>query len=859
MNIRLTMSALFLMAAAMAPAQKKQTGETVTKTPPEVQLFLYCPDSTQGFHAAGVDDDGMWRDLGQLFASDYSRWGSEKRMYAPFVSRLGDKGYAAVFQVNDYSPCFAVAWSADLVTWRPQDYPRVSTSECLAPVIRSDGGDRYTVLFKTKDGSVRKTATDGDFRRFAPDVAATRAEYDAACVKGDTVAVGGKAQAGFLWSVPLGVREKVDAHFSALARDNARFAEKLADDGALLTALGGRGVAATLTIDGRRQKEISDKLVGVFFEDISYAADGGLYAELVQNRDFEYTAQDRPGWTAATAWRTSGGGSPAISTDSPLSKNNPHHAVLTADTLYNMGWDGIAVSKGSKYDFSFRVRNIGGKAKRFTVALVDGGRTLASARISTKGGDGEWKRYDAVLTATADADSAELMIVPEKSNAVAVDMISLFPQATFCGNKNGLRSDIAQAIADLRPKFVRFPGGCMSHGDGLDNIYRWWHTVGPLEDRVPDRNIWGYHQTRGLGFYEYFLFCEDIGAEPLPVLAAGVPCQNSGPDKDGYGGQQGGIPMEDMQAYVQEICDMIEWANGDPATNKWARMRADAGHPAPFNLKYIGIGNEDIISTAFEERCLMICEAVKERYPGITVCGTVGPFHYPSSDYIEGWKFANSHKSVFDMVDEHYYESVGWFLNNQSYYDAYDRNGPKVYLGEYAARQGMGDIDCALAEAVHLCNIERNADVVVMTSYAPLLSKDGHSNWSPDMMYFDNKSVRKSPSYETQRLFSTYAGDRYVASSLAADSIAARRIAASVVRDSKTGQAYLKVANVLPVELTMAIDARDLPVSDAPRYEGYSGKPGQPSVEVESGTYSKSADGKLKVVMPPYSFRAVEL
>lgn len=858
MHIRLKLSLLLLMAAAVAPAQKKQTSETLTKAAPEVPLFLYCPDATQGFHAACIADS-TYKDIGQLFASDYSRWGSEKRMYSPFISRLGDKGYAAVFQVNDYSPCFAVAWSEDLITWRPQDYPRMSTHECLALVIRHDGGDSYTVLFKTKDGSVRKTTTDATFRHFAADVAATVAEYDAACVKADTVNVGDKTYTGFLWSVPLWQGEKMKEYFTTLDQNNRRFAEKLSGDGTLFETLSGKAINATLTIEGKQQKEISDKLVGVFFEDISYAADGGLYAELVQNRDFEYTAKDRKEWTATTAWRLSGGREITIKTDNPLSKNNPHYAVLTADTLYNTGWDGILVRKGAKYDFSFRVRNIGGVAKNFNVSLVADGKTLASAQIATKGADGEWNRYETVLTANDNADKAELRIVPEKQNEVAVDMISLFPQDTYNGRKNGLRRDIAQTIADLHPKFVRFPGGCMSHGDGLDNIYHWWHTVGPMEDRVPDNNIWRYHQTRGLGFYEYFQFCEDMNAEPLPVLAAGVPCQNSGPDKDGYGGQQGGIPMEDMQAYVQEMFDLIEWANGDPATNKWAKMRADAGHPAPFNLKYIGIGNEDIISTTFEERCLMICKAIKERYPDIIVCGTVGPFHYPSSDYIEGWKFANENKNVIDMVDEHYYESVGWFLNNQNYYDNYDRNGPKVYLGEYAAREGKGNIDCALAEAVHLCNIERNADVVAMTSYAPLLSKNGHSNWSPDMMYFDNKGIQKTPSYETQRLFSTYYGDRYVTSALSVDSIAGRRIAASVVRDSKTGQAFLKVANVLPVELNITIDAHNLPIANVVRYEGYSGKPGQKTVDVERGTYRIGTEGKMTVTLPPYSFRVVML
>ena len=392
----------------------------------------------------------------------------------------------------------------------------------------------------------------------------------------------------------------------------------------------------------------------------------------------------------------------------------------------------------------------------------------------------------------------------------------------------------------------------MSHGDGLDNIYHWNHTVGPLQDRKPDFNIWNYHQTRGLGFLEYFQFCEDIGAEPLPVLAAGVPCQNSGNNKDGFGGQQGGIPMEDMPAYCQEILDMIEWANGDPATSRWAKMRADGGHPAPFHLKYIGIGNEDIISTVFEERCEMICKAIKEKYPDIVVCGTVGPFHTPSSDYIEGWDYAKKHHDIIDMVDEHYYESTGWFINHQDYYDHYDRNAPKVYLGEYAAstHEKRSNVESALAEAIHLCNIERNGDVVAMTSYAPLLAKDKHHNWNPDMIYFTNTEVRTTPSYETQRLFSTHSGDRYITSEVTADENISRRICASVVEDSKTGKRYLKMVNALPVSLTLQIEGINL--KNGIIYEGFEGRPNDQKVKIEKG----KADA---IVMPPYSFRVFEM
>jgi alpha-L-arabinofuranosidase len=262
-----------------------------------------------------------------------------------------------------------------------------------------------------------------------------------------------------------------------------------------------------------------------------------------------------------------------------------------------------------------------------------------------------------------------------------LDMVSLFPKKTFKNRKNGLRPDLAETVAAIRPRFIRFPGGCVAHGDGLDNIYRWKNTIGPLEARKPQPNIWRYHQSAGLGYFEYFQYCEDIGAQPLPVLAAGVPCQNSGIGPNG-GGQQGGIPMSEMDEYVQEILDLVEWANG-AANSKWGKLRAEAGHPAPFNLKYIGIGNEDLISDVFEDRFTMIYKAIRQKHPEITVIGTAGPFH-EGADYRQGWALAT--KLQVPLVDEHYYEEPGWFINNQDYYDHYDRNKAKVYLGEYASR-----------------------------------------------------------------------------------------------------------------------------------------------------------------------------
>lgn len=843
------------------------------------KVFLYSPGVDKGVRIAYFDEtkgaDGEYVDIAQIFSSDYARWGADKKMFSEYALPLEEGGFAAVFQVNDVAPCFAVAYSDDLVTWRPQDYPQMSHQGVLAPVIVRNGKDSYSVIYKTKQGGYRKTTTDAQFRHFTKDVEATKQEYDAADKRRDTVTIDGTAQTGNIIDLD-GKPQSVAAikqYFDEQGRKMQQWGESLADDKTRFAQLLERGaIKASLNVNEDKQKKISDKLIGIFFEDISYAADGGLYAELVQNRDFEYTPADKNGWNSFTAWRLASNAEPRIVTDNPLGKPNAHSLCIVADTLYNSGWDGMTLKAGAKYDFSFYV-NTKGK-KRFKVAIVENGSVVAEMGIDVKPKDKKaveqlhdgWQKYEVTLVPSANTKAAELRIVAEGKAEARIDMVSLFPQDTFRGRKNGLRRDLAETIENLHPKFVRFPGGCMSHGDGLDNIYHWNHTVGPLYERVPDRNIWHYHQTRGLGFFEYFQFCEDIGAEPLPVLAAGVPCQNSAPNANGFGGQQGGIPMEDMPAYIEELMNMIEWANGDPATSKWAKMRADAGHPEPFNLKYIGIGNEDIISTTFEERCLMICKAIHERYPEIEICGTAGPFHTPSSDYVEGWKFAKQHSDIFSLIDEHYYESVGWFINNQDYYDNYDRNAPKVYLGEYAARSKRGNIDCALAEALHLCAIERNGDVVAMTSYAPMLCHLKHMNWNPDMIYFDNETIDLTPSYHTQRLFSKYAGDKFVDSRLAIDTEGmteesvkdiAKRVAATVVVDSKTGKRYLKVVNVLPVELRLDVNVAGL--KQGADYEGFAGVPAQERVEITTGKKGTVTGGKLSLQLPPYSLQVIEM
>lgn len=786
------------------------------------QVFIYSPAENQGLHLAYFTDDERWVDVGQLCASDFGPWGSEKKMYRPFVMKANDGTWRALWSVNSRSPQFAVAYSEDLVTWRPQDYPIMKEKGITDVAAYQMDDGTFDIYLKTAKGK-RYVHADRNFRTFEED--SLEAAADDILWQRDTATINGKLYEGNDFEIPAVHLDYIRSWHKALAEENrensrqlphneAEFLAYLKEKGSELGS--GSEVTAQLHVKPQKSYRISDKLIGIFFEDISRAADGGLCAELLQNGDFEYNGEKK-GWNATTAWMgvelspsTGEKNVPArISTENGVSKNNSHFVMVGSTPIYNIGWEGIPIKRGAAYNVGLYARCVDGKKKQLTVALVDKeGLPMAQAKMKIQGA--EWGEYKAQLIVTdkykgdlGDGKDIRFAIIPKGEEKVAVDLVSLMPQDTYKGH--GLRKDLAEAIAELKPRFVRFPGGCMLHGQGLENIYHWKESIGPQKDRKPARNIWNYHQTRKLGFFEYFQWCEDMGAEPLPVLAAGVPCQNSQPNADGICGQQGGIPMSEMPQYVQDVLDLVEWANGDPATSKWAKMRADAGHPAPFNLKMVGIGNEDLISTDFEKRYLMICKALKEKHPEIEVIGTVGPFHYPSSDYIEGWKIAKENKQWIDAVDEHYYEKPGWFINHQDYYDNYDRKAPKVYLGEYAAN-GNNELDRALAEGIHLCNVERNADVVEMTSYAPLLCKNGYSNWNPDMIYFDNsEKIRLTESYKMQKMFGQHAGDTYVVSELNLSAALKRYVGTSVVKDSKTGKTWLKVVNALPRTLKLQV------------------------------------------------------
>ena len=582
-------------------------------------------------------------------------------------------------------------------------------------------------------------------------------------------------------------------------------------------------------------KPISDELIGIFFEDISSSADGGLYAELLQNGSFEFSPAERDGWGPATAWKTIRPGhslgyiqpvtTPIVDKSFTSSYNSNTQMRLHVERarefydykgwrgfgIQNDGFDGISVKNNAKYDFSMRLANVGG-AKQVRVALVEpqgwgqDPKLLSEAIIDIPAAGGAdaksaFKEYKATLTPNADCQKAALQILVLNEGDVYVDDLSLMPQDTFKGH--GLRKDLAQALADLHPRFMRFPGGCVVHGggDGFWNTYRWKNTIGPRHQRVQQKNTWGYHQSMGLGYFEYFQFCEDLGMEPVPILPCGVSCQGTNGGWNMWPKQaQDVAPMSEMDEWVQDALDLIEWANGDPATSKWAKMRADAGHPKPFNLKYLGIGNEEKISPEFNERFKYMYNKVTKAHPEIIIVGTAGPGSHPQNpDYEAGWKLAE--ELGMPIIDEHYYEQNKYFLQSRQY-DKYPRDRKtKVYLGEYAAKDKK--LIDALAEGLYLLHVERNGDIVCMTSYAPLFARKNATNWNPDLIYFDNERPYLTCSYYVQQMFGQSAGQYYYGDCVRFEGDAAGiqqpqedvHYGQSVILNVKTRRLYVKLCN----------------------------------------------------------------
>jgi alpha-L-arabinofuranosidase len=496
---------------------------------------------------------------------------------------------------------------------------------------------------------------------------------------------------------------------------------------------------------------VASTLHGLFFEDINYAADGGLYAELIQNRSFEHR-EPLYGWSPVA--RGGAQGHLTVESEAPLNANNRNFLRIHVATpgeegfgAMNRGYDGIALGAGERYRFSVYARRRAGEIAGIRVLLEDdAGQELAATNFASV--PSSWRQYEALFIAPRATVNARLSLLATTSGAVDVDMVSLFPEKTFKGRRNGLRADLAQALADLKPGFLRFPGGCIVEGKDYANAYRWKETIGDIAERKQNWNVWQdrqspqYSQTYGLGFFEYFQLCEDLGAEPVPVLNCGMTCQ----------ARQGRpVPLDEIGPWVQDALDLIEFANG-PASSEWGGRRAALGHPDPFGLTVLAVGNEQWQQGYFD-RYDVFYRAIKAKHPEIRLISSAGPL---PNDAL--WQFAwNKFRSgtPADVVDEHYYVAPRWLLENIDRYDTYDRKGPKIFVGEFAAHEASrrNSLRSALAEAAYMTGLLRNADVVEMASYAPLFARIGHAQWRPDLIWFDNARVLLTPNYYAQALF----------------------------------------------------------------------------------------------------------
>jgi len=561
--------------------------------------------------------------------------------------------------------------------------------------------------------------------------------------------------------------------------------------------------AVTLTVQADKPgAKISPTMWGVFFEDINFGADGGLYAELVKNRSFEFP-------NATMGWSNVSTGNRAsimeIHDKDPFNAANPHYLRVKVypdckdSMVSNEGFRGMGIREGEDYTFSAQIRAVeGSPALRIELAAPDG-RKLAEAKLS--GFTKEWKKYSATLQAAATEPKAKLNIhVEGQGVAVDMDMVSLFPVKTWKNRPGGLRADMVQMIADLKPGFMRFPGGCIVEGRWLDIRYQWKTTIGDPAERKLIINRWNnefkhrptpdYFQSFGLGFFEFFQMCEDIGAEPLPIINCGMACQFNSNEL---------VPLDQLQPYIQDALDLIEFAKG-PATSVWGKKRAEMGHPQPFNMKLLGVGNEQWGPQYFE-RYELFAKAIKAKYPEIKLVSSAGP-----SPNDERFKFAWSklRELKADIVDEHCYDMPKWFFDGATRYDKYPRNGPKVFMGEYAAQSlnivnpnNRNDWGCALSEAAFMTGLERNADVVVMSSYAPLFAHIDAWQWTPDLIWCNNLNVYGTPSYYVQQIFSRNRGDVVLPVKIDPEQQGNKKpsLYATASREEKTGEVILKVVN----------------------------------------------------------------
>ena len=645
-------------------------------------------------------------------------------------------------------------------------------------------------------------------------------------------------------------------------------------------------ISMAITSFGQNVMEINTKklgapiqstMYGIFFEDINFAADGGLYGELVKNRSFEFP-QALMGWQAFGCFE--------VKDDGPFERC-PHYVVLSdpghkerRSGLVNEGYFGIGVEKGEAYRFSVWAKAPKGNAA-IIVQLIDENSMEEKQQFVEKEisiSNSQWEKYTVNLTSPKKDKHAKLRIFLKGNNSVALEHISLFPVNTFKNRENGMRRDLAQALADLKPGIFRFPGGCIVEGTDLATRYQWKNTLGPVGNRPLNGNRWehtfdyryypDYFQSYGLGFFEFFQLSEDIGSEPLPILNVGMACQYQN-----WNDESAHMPINELQPYIDDCLDLIEFANG-PADSKWGKIRAEMGHPAPFNMKYIGVGNEQW-GEFYYERLKPFVAAIRAKYPDIKIVGTSGPVPEDKPDntyrFEDGWKAMKAQKA--DLVDEHYYRDEEWFLTHGLRYDSYDRKGPKVFAGEYACH-GKGKkwnhYEAAILEAAFMTGFERNADVVHMTTPAPLFSHVDGWQWRPDQIWYDNTDMFKTVSYYVQQMYATNAGTNVLSLTMdkkpVANQVGQNGLFASAAYDSNTNEVIIKIANTSKQKQPVDFKLNDIKTNGTAKtctlfHQGMDDENTICKPELitpQAGSVSYTADKKQAVLndeLPPMSFR----
>lgn len=547
--------------------------------------------------------------------------------------------------------------------------------------------------------------------------------------------------------------------------------------------------------------EIPHTMYGIFFEDINYGADGGLYGELIKNRSFEFP-QPFMGWSPF--------GDVSLQNDGPFERC-PHYVRLSVSEqpskwtgLQNEGYFGIGYLKDAEYRFTVWARVPNGGSAKFSAQLIDmstmGERQQYLGETTITVDSKEWKKYEAIIKCAETIEKGSFRILLDHSSSpVDLEHISLFPKETYKGDDNGLRKDLAESLEQLHPGVFRFPGGCVVEGAELGSRYQWKNSVGPVENRPLNENRWlhsfdhrlfpDYFQSYGLGFYEYFRLAEEIGAEPLPVISVGLACQYQ---------SQKHQPVDQLQSYIDDALDLIEFANGDPAKNKWAKIRAEMGHPAPFNLKYLAVGNEQW-GEEYPARLKPFVEQIRAKYPNIQIIGSAGPD--PEGEKFD-YLWPEMRKLKVDLVDEHFYRNEEWFLKAGNRYDNYSRKGPKVFAGEYACH-GTGKkwnhFNAALLEAAFMTNLERNADLVRMATYAPLFAHVEGWQWRPDAIWFNNTQKFNTCSYYVQQMYATNKGTHVLPLTMKGKPVAGNAdqdgLFASAVFDKEKNEVIIKIVN----------------------------------------------------------------